>query len=241
MTPSELERITIIEPPLRELHKRHSWLASSCLGGLGFLAIAGLGFAIGTKLFLGPGPQEMTRVPPDFPTSSIPIYDQENVERITVIPGRYTTRGIHLSALLPGLIFNRVYTDTADLNNLPESTTPNPNVFAALWTDLRTKNQDYTVTTRFEWQDLDADPNFIRSFYEQALEKRGFIIGDKKNSKNEQGFTFREQKSLIDGSLLLERKTGQKRTGTARAILIVRIPEKPAFLPRELPEKNNDN
>lgn len=233
MTLPELEQISIVEPPLRELKKHHSFLGNSCFGGCGFMVIIIVFSIISIKLFLGPGPVETTKIPSIFPTSSIPIYDEEHLERVTIIPGRYTTRGIHLSALLPELLFNRVYRATADLNSLPPLSPSPPQVLKALWEDLFTPAQSYTITTRFEWHDLEADPTFIRSFYEQTLEKRGFKITHKKISLASQSFNFTEARSFIDGSLLVEKTTRPKSTGTARVVLIVRIPEKITYLPEE--------
>lgn len=234
MTPLELEQIDIVEPPLRELDKRHSFFASSCLGGCGFLLILGVFFVGSVKLFLGPGPEESTKVPQSFPTSSVPVYDEENLERVTTIPGRYTTRGIHLSALLPALLLNRVYTDTANLNDLPSQASTTHRIFETLWNDLHAAATTYAITTRFEWHDLNADPTFIRSFYEQELQKRGFTIANKMISKTSQSLTFNEKKSLIEGSLTVEKTMIPKGTGTARAVLIVRIPEEPTYLPQEV-------
>ena len=233
MNTTELEHIDIVEPPLRELNKRHSWFGASCFGGCGIIVLF---IAIGIifiKIFLGPGPSESSKIPENFPSSSIPIYDENNIDRVITIPGRYTERGIHLSAIIPDLLLNRVYTDPESETeiSLPTSTMPRP--LQTLWEDLRTPAKNYTVTTRFGWRDLEAEPTFIRSFYEQALEKKGFVIENKVISKSRQQFTFQEQKSGITGSLHIEKTTTEKRTGTARVILTVKIPEQLTQFPHE--------
>lgn len=240
MNTPELEHIAIVEPPLRELNKRHSWLGASCFGGCGIIVLLIAISITCIKLFLGPGPSESSKIPENFPSSTIPVYDENNIDRVVTIPGRYTARGIHLSAIIPDLLLNRLYTDSESTSEIALPTSTIPRSVQTLWEDLRTPTTNYTVTTRFEWRDLEAEPTFIRSFYEQALEKNGFIIENEIISKSTQQFTFHNIKSGITGSLFIEKTSTLKRTGTARVIFTVKIPEQPTqFQPENLAFPDN--
>ena len=87
MVRRNLDDIEIVEPPLGELTKTHSH-KRACFTGCGCIVFLIITIIIGLKIYIGPGPQTLQKVPTNFPTD-IPIYDRNNIEEITFISGQY--------------------------------------------------------------------------------------------------------------------------------------------------------
>jgi len=89
--PKNLDSIEIVEPPIQELSKqRHGFLKTCLTSCLIIVILVTIGiFAL--KYSLGPGPKNLKKLPDNFP-ADVPIYDKENIETITFISGRYSTK-----------------------------------------------------------------------------------------------------------------------------------------------------
>jgi hypothetical protein len=223
MPTSPLDNVVIVEPPFKELTKRHSRLGTACFSGCGCIIIFVIAIFIGIKLYLGPTPHTENRLPANFP-ALIPIYDEKSIDSITVIPGRYTERGIKLSAVLPHLILHPLYSE--DNNEISNEKSLNISPWAMLWDDFSTSSPSaYNTTLRLEWHDLSARPDFIISFYEQALRKGNFQVKETLQ-QGHNGLIFSTTDQTITGTLTTQKSLNKKKVGTAYARLIVHFPTK---------------
>lgn len=221
--PPSLDEIVIVEPPFEELTKRHSRLGTACFSGCGCVVIFIIAIFISIKLYLGPSPHTIGELPMDFP-ASIPVYDQESIDSITLIPGRYTERGVKLSAVLPHLLLPPLYSE--ENNEIPIGKSLSVSPWAMLWDDFSTSSpSSYTTTLRLEWHDLSARPDFIVSFYEQALHKGNFQVKETLE-QGQLGLTFANPDQTILGTLATQKSLNKKKIGTAYARLIVHFPTK---------------
>lgn len=209
-----LDNIEIIEPPLNELTKKHSY-KRTCITGCGCLVIIIILAIIGLRLYIGPGPTTIKTLPSNFP-SDIPIYDRDAIEEITFISGKYKNRGIEIAAFFPKVILSPL------LIKMNQNNTTTDNSWKGIWQIITTPVGDHRDTIQINWQNLDAEPNFIISYYQKELTKKNFKIEIESEGKNIRQFSFSREDG-ISGSLYVQGNENTK-IGTSFSILTINLP-----------------
>ncbi|MDO8499458.1 MAG: hypothetical protein Q7S66_02250 [bacterium] len=182
-----LDRVEIVEPPLEELTRKKSGFKHACAYGCLFLLLLIVGFTLFVRLFAGEGPQTLKKLPANFP-KNIPIYDQENLENISFISGKYKSRSIEIAAVVPKIILSPLLL-TLDKTN-QTSTSSRGFTLQNLWKLVTTPITNSHDTIQIEWTNLDAEPSFIISYYKTELIKRGFTIDVESTAKGIKQFSF---------------------------------------------------
>ncbi|MBI5221532.1 MAG: hypothetical protein HY979_01885 [Candidatus Magasanikbacteria bacterium] len=207
-----LDNIEIVEPPIEELTKKRSW-KGACFTSCALLLILIIGVAIGIKFYVGPGPQTLKTVPPNFPPDIL-VYDKDNIETVTYISARYKERGLGIATLLPKLILAPVFYNSP--NNDPGATLKN------IWNAVSTPSSDHKDSVQIEWKNVDADPDFIISYYKKELHKKNFKVEVQSQGDNIQQFSFTREDG-ISGSVYAS-TSNDKKSSTDYLMLTVNIP-----------------
>lgn len=207
-----LDNIEIVEPPIEELTKKRSW-KGACFTSCALLLLLIVAVAVGIKFYVGPGPQTLKVVPANFPTD-IPVYDKDNIEIITYISARYKERGLGIATLLPKLVLAPVFYNSQ--NNDGGSTLKN------IWSAVSTQNSDHKDSVQIEWKNVDADPDFIISYYKKELRKKNFKIEVQSQGENVQQFSFVHENG-VSGSVYAS-NSDDKKSSTGYLMLTVNIP-----------------
>ncbi len=218
--PNPIDRIEIIEPPLEELTKRRSSFWATCLAGAGCLGLLiVLGF-VGVRFLVGPGPSVIKVLPESFP-KTIPIYDKENIERITLIPSRYKNRGLRIAGVIPKIILSPLLPKETNEGGVKQTSGP----FSAIgsWLGQAAKDaENQHDTLQIEWTALTADPGFVISYYKNELRKQSFRITEETTGDELHQFSFTGAGD-ISGSLYVQITKG-KSSGTDYMTLTVNVP-----------------
>ena len=213
------ERVEIVDPPIGELTRRHRSFARACFTGCLFVVVFIVAGIVGVRLFLGAGPRTLTAVPATFP-KDIPLYDRDAIERITFIPAQYKNRALKLSSLVPQLVLSPL---------LPQKASGGGQQSAASWKDawqiITAPIGDNTDVVQIEWQNLQAEANFIASYYSAELRKHGYAVSDRETTQPGTGriirnFSFQNPNG-ITGDLSVEDQADTN--GTDYAVLTVHI------------------
>jgi hypothetical protein len=216
-----IDNIEIVEPPLEELTKKYSRFSvikRTCCAGCGCLVLFIICIVIGLKFLIGTGPQNLSQVPPNFP-ADIPVYDKDNIQRITYVSGAYKNKSIEIAAIFPKIILSPLLMSLQ--NNQPTSSNNN-NSFSSinsLWEMIKAPVSDNRDTVQIEWSSLDADPFFIIGYYKSELEKNHYNIDTESSGDDVNQFSF--SRDNINGSLYVE-GVGKK-PGTNDMVLTVNI------------------
>ena len=225
MARPNFDHIEIVEPPIEELTKGHSHLKRTCLAGCGGIIFFITALGVGLWIALGPGPKTLTALPANFP-ADIPLYDKDNVENISFIPGTYKDRGTKIASFFPKIILSPLLLEPA---NEPASTSPQKGLagyaegIKKMWRIIRapitTDNRD---TVQIEWRSMDAEPSFVVGYYRKELNKKNYTTVMISNSDTLKTLTFDNHQS-ISGTLTA---TGDEanRPGTDYAVLTVNLP-----------------
>ncbi len=209
-----LDNIEIVEPPIEELTKKRSW-KGACFTSCALLLVLIVGVGVGIKFYVGPGPQTLKSVPANFPPDIL-VYDHDNIETITYISARYKQRGLGIATLLPKLVLAPVFYNSQ--NNDGENTLKN------IWNAVSTPSSDNKDSIQIEWKNVDADPDFIISYYKKELRKKNFKIEVQSQGENVQQFSFTREDG-ISGSVYAT-NTDDKKSSTDYLMLTVNIPTK---------------
>lgn len=218
-----IDNVEIIEPPLEELNKKRSGFSKACFTGCAFIIILIIGAIIFFRLFAGPGPQTLVRVPGNFP-KDILVYDPDNIERITYISGKYKNRSIEMAALFPKVILSPLLLALDRNKDLSPETAPSQKNTSLknLWKIITTPVGDHRDTIQIEWRNMDADPAFVVDHYKNELQKRAFIIEVESSGQGVEQFSFSRETDDLTGSLYIQ--TDNKGSGTDYAMLTVNLP-----------------
>lgn len=215
MVRRNLDNIEIIEPPLNELTKKHSY-KRTCLTGCGCLVFIIIAAAVGLRLYIGPGPTTIKTLPTNFPTD-IPIYGRDNIEDITFISGKYKNRGIEIAAFFPKVILSPL------LVKMEQTSTSTNNGWKGIWQVITSPVGDHRDTVQITWRTLDAEPSFIIAYYQKELTKKNFKIEVESTGQSVRQFSFSREDG-ISGSLYVQGDE-TARPGTDSAILTVNLSE----------------
>jgi len=208
-----LENIEIVEPPIEELTKKRSW-KGACFTSCIFLVILAVFSIIAIRVYVGKGPQVSKSVPANFP-KDIPIYDRDNIEDVTFIPSQYKQRGLSIASLIPKIILSPVFYDS-NKNNI-DGTLKN------IWNSVTTPKPEYRDSFQIQWSGIEADPNFVVSYYKKELMKKNFKIDIESEGKKVRQFSFSREDGL-DGSVYAQTQD-DKKTGTEYMIVTVNLPK----------------
>jgi hypothetical protein len=221
----EIDNIEIQEPPIQELKKNRSCLRQSCVTGCGCFTVGIVIFFIVLHFTAAPRPKELKNLPENFPIT-IPVYDQENVEKMTFTSGQEKNRNLEWLTYVPKAILIPIYLVTQDY--LPEEFR-SPNKVAdqteswwqTYWRLVKrpiTKQKD---TFEIEWRNLPADPQFVQDYYTTELKKNNYEVIVATENQTIRQLTFSQND--IEGVMYI--KDDNKTTGTDQAILTVTVPK----------------
>lgn len=231
MPRNPIEAVEIVEPPIRELTKNQSSFKRGCFTGCFFIILC-VGLALGTiKILIGVGPTTIKTVPAAFP-NDIPIYDKDAIEQITSIPGKYKYRSTEIAALFPKILLSPLLTRAYDAR---QTTTSSQSTWRDIWRILATPVSSLNDTVEIEWADLDAEPDFIYTYYKKELSKKKYLINDEVREQTEQHFSFNREDG-IEGFFLVSGDATTK-PGTDYAALTVTLPKQPISSINQSPKK----
>ena len=216
-----INNVEIVEPPIGELTKKYSAFSTikrTCLTGCGCLVLLIIGIIIFVRLALGSGPQTLKKVPDNFP-NDIPIYDQDNTEKITFVSGKYKNRGIEIAAFFPKIILSPLF---LTLNKNEQNTNDTGRIASVknLWNIISAPVSDHRDTVQIEWRSLDAEPSFIINYYKTELQKNDYKIDVESEGKAVRQFSF--SKDTITGSIYVQGNEELK-PGTDYVVLTVNL------------------
>lgn len=214
-----INSVEIVEPPIQEFHKRGRWLATACFSGCGCVVIFVVSIVIGIKLFIGAGPQQIKNLPANFP-SVIPVYDQYNISKITIISGKYKSRSLELATLFPKIILSPlIYSDQKGGQN------DDPGAVKELWQILTKPTSDSHDMVQIEWRNIAGEPSDIIDYYRAKLSKENFQVDSESTGQNYRQFTFRRLDGL-SGTVYVQ-NSGQKNNIPYAFIMVNLPPPKP--------------
>jgi len=184
-----IKDVEIKEPPLEELTRKYSTFSTikrTCLGGCGCLIFVIIVLIIILKLIIGVGPQVIRTVPENFP-QEIHIYDEENIESITFISGKYKNRVVEIAAIFPKIILSPLL-----LALDKEQTSDNNKTYTVknFWKIINSPVSDQRDIIKIKWNGLKAEPDFVYSYYKTELIKENFKIKVESQGNNSKQFSF---------------------------------------------------
>ncbi len=222
-----IDKIEIKEPPIQELTQKRSCLKRTCFTGCGCIIVF-LGAAILLlKFTTGPKIKEIKDLPENFPTN-IPIYDGDNIQKITFTSGKEKGRGIEIAAFIPKLILSPIMLNMSEKSDDSKITKEGGDVKIkeeSYWQDFINLMKEPVVDHRdnimIEWTDMPAEPWFVQSYYETELKKFDYIT----EQNNKEDNSIRElsfELDKIDGILYVEDDPNEG--GTDYVSLTIKIP-----------------
>lgn len=219
MPKNKLDTVKIVEPPLGELTKKRPSFKKTCFTGCGCLLLLLAGAVAAFRIAVGAGPTTLSAVPKNFP-ATIPVYDKDAVLRITFISGRYKNRSMEIAAFFPKVILSSLLLTIQhdEQPKTPAGSADAVSLTRRLWSILASPVGDARDTVRIEWKNMDAEPNFVSSYYKKELLKKGYAIDEEKENKGTYTFSFSQ--GTTSGALLAQGEE-EKRPGTDYAVLTV--------------------
>jgi hypothetical protein len=149
------------------------------------------------KFTAGPKTKELKKVPENWP-SEIPIYDQDNISKITFISGKDRGRAMEYVAMGPKLILSPAFLILE--KRFPAREEPKD---GRIQTDLSTWENfvrimkepiaDHRDKIQIEWAELPAEPKFVDAFYQDALKSAGFDINISQSNEKMHQFVFTKE------------------------------------------------
>lgn len=229
--PRRADDIQIKDPPLEELSKQHSCVRRTCFSCLSFLLVLLAVSLLILKFTLGPKTKTLKTLPANI-TKSLPIYDPDNIEVITLTNGAERSRGVEMAAFVPKLVIAPIILMLDRDNNFVRSYRPDleneiKNSRTAkekFWVFMKAPIGDHRDEVRIDWKSLPADANFIREYYETELKKRGFTIASESETDSVKQFTF--GKDTMQGSIYIEDNPSTPETDTVSMTVNTEIEDK---------------
>ncbi len=212
----ETDTVEIQGPPIDEIQKRSSCLKQGCVSSL-FFAFGVLLFLIFViHFFVKPNTKQLDDLPRSFP-SSITLYDEDNLDRITYTPGDERAEAVEFLAFVPKAILSPLIMtlESADV----VTGTDTENLWESFIRILGTPVSDHRNVITVEWSELQADDQFIHSFYASMLEEEGYEIINE-GSRYTSRFVHTNGTTVI----LDIKDDGNKKNGTDYVILKVYYP-----------------
>lgn len=173
------EQVEIQEPAIREITHKRSCVRQTCSSGCGCIFL----FLLASFLFLWfiiiPRPKSEHRLPKTFP-ESIPIYDQENIDSITIRTNDEQDPRIASLAIIPQYVLAPIVSYLDRRIVLPYLPGVREHQEFSNWVALvellehpeQTKIDSYII----HWTELDAEPSFIKEYYLKRLSANSYDI-----------------------------------------------------------------
>lgn len=177
---------------------------------------------------MGGGPEEIKSLPSHFPRV-VPLYNEEQIQKIRFLSSSAKRRGFEMAAFVPKMIFGPIFLTFNPERSLKKSVASGHTIYTKeiRWSDVATlfktpitKDAD---TVAIEWSNLGADVKFIMDYYRNELEKAGFSVETPPSKPNTQ--TIRFTSSSITGTVYSEDYDTETR-GTDYITVTVDIPAK---------------
>jgi len=185
-------KIEIQQPPLEEFTKKRSCLKRSCLSGCGCIIFVIIGLIILIKIISVPKPKKVNSIPTEFPENII-VYDKDTIDSIKFLSANKKNRNIENLAVVPKIILSPIlvtfdkYTDFETQERLNIK-----NIKDVIEEPLG----QYTDTTKIEWSELTAEPNFIKNFYIQELENKNYKVKLTKDTNTQKKIIFQSESTF---------------------------------------------
>ncbi len=175
MSAPNFDNVEIVEPPIGELTKKHSHLKGACLTSCGGLVFFVITLIVAFHIVVGPGPSIIKTPPTEFP-SDIPVYDKDTISQIIFIPGKYKKRSLEIAGFFPKVILSSLLLTVQPTPNdqgdqILVEKAPNESLLKRLWDIITSPVGDARDTVQIEWQNMNAGPDFVSSYYEKELTK----------------------------------------------------------------------
>lgn len=187
MHSDDLKDVEIVEPPIQELTKKNHWVGKACLSSCGLLLFLAVALIIGLKIYIGPGPKQSKNLPANFPRD-IPIYDEYNADKITVITGRYKSRSMEIAAFFPKIILSPLILSVGKDSEADGE--KKEDFMSQVWRVLKKPVSDASDTIQVEWFNNESEPNSMISYYRTKLTDAGYAVNTESDGPNFQQFTF---------------------------------------------------
>ncbi|HSR88888.1 MAG TPA: hypothetical protein VLK22_00620 [Candidatus Udaeobacter sp.] len=213
--------VEIVEPPLGEMTRKYSTFSNikrTCFAGCGCLIVVIIGIIIFLRVALGNGPQTLKQLPDNFP-SAIPIYDNDNIDKITFVSGKYKNRGIEIAAFFPKIILSPLLL-TMNKNAQSANDTDRLTSVKNLWKIISEPVSDHRDTVQIEWKNLSASPSFIINYYKTELSKNNYKIDVESEGNGVKQFSFSQDS--MTGSIYAEGNEEVK-SGTDYLVLTINL------------------
>lgn len=200
---ADIDEIEIKDPPLEELTGRGNCLRKSCGTCSGLILTLLIGSFLALYFTAPPQGKTIKKIPTEYQT--VPLYDTENLETITLTEARERSKRIEQVVFVPKLILSP-FLIQADQHHWilhhvrPEAAAAieaKQNFWDKLMVLLREPVSEQRDLLQLEWRDLNADPAYVAEYYTKSLERAGFSLGKTVTSPETRQFTF--TKPGLDG------------------------------------------
>lgn len=221
MRQPNFDKIEIQEPPVQKIKKRRSCLRGTCSTGCGCLVLIIIILILLLKFVASPIEKKLDTIPEQV-IDYVPIYDQENIDRVVFISGKSQSYIMDILTYIPKMALVPIVA-VLDIN-LPTDKPIHPEVAQRMnrWESAYTLVSSLKAETRdiiiVQWSDLQAESDFIEDFYKTELRKRKFkIISSKKDNVSFIEFSDKN----LDGILEI---VDDKSAGTDQVTLKIYLP-----------------
>lgn len=221
----EIDKIEIKEPPIEELNKKRSCIKRTCVTGCGCFVVIFIISLLLLRFAIGPRTKEVRDLPLYF-TQVVPIYDAENIERITHTSGKEKGQYAEIAAYVPKLVLSPlvIHFDTK-YRYIPRTITDREMTkWEKFVSFMKEPITDDREVYKIEWIELSADKNFITEYYQKELTRSGFELGVESTTREITQFTFSNETQHIDGAVYITDSTDTRLTDYIS--LTVTIPSK---------------
>lgn len=185
-------KVTIQQPPIKELGKKRSCIKRTCTTGCFFILLFIVGIFLLVKFVSAPRSKQMKNIPEIIKTSTV-LYDAENIDELRYIPGRNQHSLIETIALLPKVLLSPV---VLNLDKKVNSDNTNWQAFARYIKEPITDTRD---SYELYWSELPATQRFVFDYYEQGLLQTGYSVEVSTDRKS-----IRFSKEHISGTIRVE-------------------------------------
>lgn len=198
-----IDEVEIKDPPLEELTGRGNCLRKSCGTCSGLFLTLLIGSFLTLYFTAPPQGKVLKAIPAEY--TSVPLYDAENIETITLTAARERAQRVEQIAFVPKLILSPILIQ-ADRNHwilhqirpqAAEAIEGKDSFWDKLMVLLREPVSEQRDLLTLVWHNLDADPAYISEYYSKSLERAGFRLGLPVTSPGSRQFTF--TKPNLDG------------------------------------------
>lgn len=163
------EKVTIQQPPIRELGKKRSCLKRTCTTGCLFILLFIVGVFLLVKFVSTPRSKQVNEIPEVIKNSTV-LYDAENIEELSYIPGKDRHSMIETIALIPKVVLAPI------VLNLEDRVDSNNDTWKEFVRYVREPITDTRDAYELYWSGLTASQSFVFDYYEQGLLQQGYTV-----------------------------------------------------------------